>query len=127
MLFIVNYEKEVCSNNWKTYTHYSFGESKEEAILHVKNHFLCNTESRTRNFSASAVKDYDHLGDYKLYRVTYSNWKCDFSGTYSEEVVAIGRCSEEAICYAKALAQSDSVDFDANIITDVCGHKVLIA
>lgn len=62
----------------------------------------------------------------KLYRVTYKIWNPTFSGLIPREALAIGVHEADAIQRLRAEAERDAREFEATVITEVQGHRIIV-
>jgi len=62
----------------------------------------------------------------KLYRVTYKIWNSTFSSLISKEALSIGVHEADAIQRMKSEAERDAREFEATIITEVQGHRIIV-
>ncbi len=62
----------------------------------------------------------------KLYRVTYKIWNSTFSDLIPREALSIGVHEADAIRRLKPGAERDAREFEAKIITEVQGHRIII-
>ena len=126
MLYLVKFMKKLSySDNWFNVESYAVGNTPNEAIEFVKRKFR-GYDSDFKNFNATAVSEYADRGNFKLYRVKYNEWNMSFSNTHMEDMLVVGRCEDEAICYAKAYASADAMSFMAAEIDKVNGHTILV-
>lgn len=127
MLYNVSLSKKdpYIDGQWNDYNVFAVAETCAEAVAKAKRK-LRSSDKDYRWANATVVDTYSNRGPYKLYRVRYSNWSMDFSRTTGEEVLVIGRCEEEAICYAKAYAPLDALNFNALEVPTVCGHNIIV-
>ncbi len=64
--------------------------------------------------------------ELKLYRVTYKIWNSTFSGLIPREALSIGVHEADAIQRLKPEAERDAREFEAKIITEVQGHRIIV-
>ncbi len=64
--------------------------------------------------------------ELKLYRVTYKIWNSTFSGLIPREALSIGIHEADAIQRLRAEAERDAREFEATIITEVQGHRIIV-